>query len=157
MRRTASIGFAWVLLWTLLSARTAAAEAELPLPEETTAKAQIQAMRDASRELRRMSRAARKDAPADAAWLEQAREEIESLSGRWASALVYFGRDFPHDALRADPERYAYAKEWLAERNGEFSEQSAELRERLRSQADELSGARAPDARRILEEMGGGQ
>jgi hypothetical protein len=147
---------AWIapLLWMLLAAASASAEAELPLPEETFAKAQIQSMRDASRDLRRLSRAAR-DAPKDAAWLEQARDDIESLSGRWASALVYFGRDFPPDALRADPERYAYAKEWLAERNGEFAEQQGELRQRLLTEAGELSGGRAEEARKALEDMGG--
>ena len=115
----------------LLCAVSAAAEVELPLPEEESAKAAIQSLRNASRSLKRLSREAREDEPDYATWLASSGKKVQRLGARWASALDYFGRDFPHDALRADPERLAYAKEWLGERNAELDGQADELAQLL--------------------------
>ncbi len=82
-------------------------------------------------------------------------EDVLGLAGRWASALDYFGRDFPHDALRADPERLAYARKWLRERNAELSTQSDELVARLPAANDGFRGGagaeRLAAAREALE------
>lgn len=127
-------------------------DVELPLQEELWAKRAIQSLRDAGRTLKRLSRDAE---PAYARWLGQASEDVLGLAGRWASALDYFGRDFPHDALRADPERLAYARQWLRERNAELSAQSDELVARLLAANDGFRGGadaeRLAAARKTLE------
>lgn len=132
----------------------AADEPQLPLPEELRAKSAIRALRDAGRSLKRLSR--EDGAAAYDAWLARASEEVLGLAGRWASSLDYFGRDFPHDALRRDPERLAYAKRWLGERNDELAVQADALLDRLldesRSHAGEAAPERAAAAGEALEE-----
>lgn len=137
----------------LLRGGASAAEVALPLPEERVAQAAIRSLRDAARSLKRLSREA---ADEHGSWLGASSGEIDGLAARWASALDYFGRDFPHDALRADPERLAYAKRWLGERNDELAVQADALLDRLlaenRSQAGEAAPERVAAASEALEE-----
>lgn len=138
-------------------AAAAGSEDALPLEQERVAREGIHSLRDAGRALKRLSHQTRKASPDYAKWLATADRDVEALSDRWASALDYFGRDFPHDALRADPERLAYARQWLEERNGEFEAQAAELQQRLlEANAGFEGAAEAADvaaAREALEAM----
>ncbi len=122
--------------------------------EERRARDGIRELRDVARTLRRMSKRAASDEAATAAWLRSAGQRVGKTASRWSSALEYFHRDFPREALLADPERLAYAGEWLAERNDRLAESARSLARDLEAEASELRGSGAvEEALALLERL----
>ena len=116
-------------------------------------------LRAAVRKLKRVATraAAMSDGEAYAAWLRGAGVRIGSIAGRWTSKLEYFHRDFPREALDADPERLAYAAEWLGDVNVVLSREARALADEFLEKNQQFAGASlAPvvdSARSILESI----
>ena len=131
--------------------------------QEQIARREIQGLREVARNLKRLSREMKKsDQSGDRTaaylkWLDSAVLRVDSLAKRWASNLDYFYRDFPREALLADPERLAYAFNWLSELNVELAAEAVELRRNLETRnetfASGVSNSHLAAARSIVSGM----
>ena len=132
---------------------TAAARAEDPAPdaaavEEAIAVEGIRALRGAARDLKRISR---KTGEAHARWLRGVVPQVDSIGSRWSGSFQFYQRDFPREALLADPERLAAAASYLGEVNRNLREETATLRARLLEKNETFDGDGVAQVRAVLE------
>ena len=110
-----------------------AADSDPAATQERIARENVHTLRAAVRNLKKISKqaASASDGETYTSWLRSAGKRIDSIAGRWKSKLEWFHRDFPRVALDADPERLAYAAEWLGDVNDILSREARALADEL--------------------------